>query len=170
MFEEQAVTLQPNHSSEYSSNTLDLLVPWDIPLECALNEPIKQNIKESLRSLTQALNDPNLTQALTKIDYILANLPEPETYPAKTEKTKTSLSATAVEEYDTYFKVSHVQTTHTEDTALCLTKGLLTNCYHFISLCCSVPTLNPAQVTQQKQGFLSYITLLERTFNINSPS
>ncbi|MEM6451437.1 MAG: hypothetical protein AAF703_14115 [Cyanobacteria bacterium P01_D01_bin.105] len=160
----------PNHSSEYSSNTLDLLIPWDIPLECKLSEPTKQKIKKSLRSLTQALKNPNLPQALTVIDQILTYLPEPVTDPTKTEKTKTSLSVDAVEEYDTYFKVSHVQTTHPEDTALCLTKGLLTNCHHFISLCCSVPTLNPSQIDQQKQGFLSYITLLERTFHINSLS
>ncbi|WP_193854682.1 hypothetical protein [cf. Phormidesmis sp. LEGE 11477] len=162
--------LTPNNASEYSSNTLDLLVPWDIPLECELDEPIKQQIATSLRSLSQALHNPNRHQALTEIEQITASLPQAKTYPTKTTKTKTALSAAAVEEYDTYFKVRHVQTTEAEDIALCLTQGLLTNCHHFISLCHRLPTLNPAQINQQKQGFLSYTALLERAFNINSPT
>jgi len=170
VFEEQTVTFPPNNASDYSSNTFDLLVPWDIPLECKLDEATKQQIAGSLRSLTQALNSPNLLQALTEIKQIIDSLPEAKTHPTKAVKTKTALSAAAVAEYDTYFKVRHVQATQAEDTALCLTKGLLTNCHHFISLCRNLPTLNPDQVTQQKQGFLSYITLLERTFNIDSPT
>lgn len=172
------MTVSPNNASDcgsdYGSNypldTLDLLVPWDIPLECELEEPVKQQIADSLRSLTQALNTADFLQSITTIEQIIASLPKAKTYPANPIKTKTALSTAAIEEYDTYFRVSHVQTNQAEDIALCLTAGLLVNCHRFVSLCCGLPALELAQINRQKQGFLSYISLLERTFNINSAS
>lgn len=166
-FEEQTVKPPSDSSPEYSLDTLNLLVPWDIPLECKLTEPIKQQIQTGLRSLTQALNNPNCAQALKDINQALTILPKSKSYLAQSDKTKTALSIAAVEEYDTYFKISHVQTNSDEDTALCLTRGLITNCHCFISLCHRVPSLSPTQIEQQKRGFHSYIALLSRAFDIS---
>jgi len=165
---EQAVNSPNNNSSERPQNTLDLLVPWDIPLECNLSEPVKQQIEDSLRSLLQALTNPDLSKAHTQITHLLTTFPTSNTHPAKIKTTKTALSPAAVEDYDTYFGITHIQTTTEEDTALTLTRGLLTNCHKFITLCRTTPTLDPQHITQQKQGFISYIHLLTRVFNIEN--
>ena len=165
---EHSVKSLPDHLSERSPDTLDLLVPWDIPLECSLSDPIKQKIEESLRSLLQALNNPDPTQARLHINQTLNTFPKPNTQTAQVKSTKTPLSTAAVEDYDTYFAVNHVQTEHADDTALSLTRSLLTNCNTFITLCCNIPKLDPQQISQQKQGFISYILLLTRVFNLNN--
>ena len=171
--EEQSVKDNLNNSPERSPETLDLLVPWDIPLACQLGEPIKQQISASLQSLLQALDNPNFSEAQIQIHQILTSLPIPETQPAQVKSTKTALSTADVEDYDIYFRVNHVQTIpnqtdRDEATALSLTQGLLTNCHKFITLCCTTPTLAPQHITQQKQGFISYIHLLTRVFNIEN--
>lgn len=165
---EQSVTSSFNNSSERFLDTLNLLVPWDIPLECQLSEPVKQQIEQSLRSLLQTLNNPNFTQANLQINQILNDFPKPNTQPAQVQNTRTALSTAAIEDYDTYFHISHVQTQTAEDTALCLTQGLLTNCHKFITLCRTTPTLPPQHIAQQKQGLIAYIHLLTRAFNINN--
>ncbi|MEL6489618.1 MAG: hypothetical protein AAFV85_18520 [Cyanobacteria bacterium J06634_6] len=170
---EQSVKDIPNNPPERSPDTLNLLVPWDIPLACQLSEPIKQQIEASLRSLLQALNTPNLSTAHHQIHQLLSTLPAPKTQPAQVNTTKTALSTTDVEDYDTYFHITHVQpaptqTSSDEATALILTQGLLTNCYKFTTLCLTTPTLSSQHITQQKQGFISYLLLLTRTFNIQN--
>ncbi len=172
--QEQSVKRPANNSadnpadnlSERSPEILDLLVPWDIPLECQLELPVKQQIEESLRSLLQALNNPNFFEAQHQIHKILNTFSTPETQPAQVKITKTALSTADVEDYDTYFHINHVQTSSDEATALLITRGLLTNCNKFITLCCTTPNLSPQHITQQKQGFISYIYLLTRVFNI----
>ncbi|MEL7226031.1 MAG: hypothetical protein AAF810_18805 [Cyanobacteria bacterium P01_D01_bin.36] len=166
--EEQSVKDHPNNPSERSSDTLDLLVPWDIPLECQLSEPVKKQIGEGLRSLLKILNTPNLSQSHHQITHLLTTFPKPKTQPAQVKSTKTALSPAAVEDFDTYFKTNHIQTKTDDDTALTLTYGLITNCHKFITLCHHTPQLSPQHVTQQKQGFISYSLLLTRVFNINN--
>jgi len=168
--EEQSVKPLPDNLSERSSDTLDLLVPWDIPLECQLSEPIKQHIEESLRSLLGALNNPDLVQARLQIHQLINTLPTPNTRPAQVKSTKTALSNAAVEDYDTYFHTTHIQAEGPDDTGLTLTQGILTNCHKFITLCCDTPDLDAQQISQQKQGFISYITLLSRIFHITNLS
>ncbi|MEL6553023.1 MAG: hypothetical protein AAFQ63_06090 [Cyanobacteria bacterium J06621_11] len=176
--EERPVNLPPHlPQSESSSDIFDLdmlnldmlnlLVPWDIPLECQLSDPIKQQISTSLRSLHQALNHPDEAQALTQISQIISTLPSPNTQPAQIDSTKTALSPAAVTDYDTYFKINHIQTTTAEDTALSLTHSFLTNAHKFITLCATTP-LDPLHIAQQKQGFITYINLLTRVFNISN--
>ncbi len=159
-----------NHSSERSPDRLNLLVPWDIPLTCQLSESVKRQIEESLRSLLKILNNPNLTQAHQQLNEILTILPTPNTQLAQIKSTKTALSTAAVEDYDIYFGINHVQTNTDDSTALCLTQALLINCYKFLLLCNNTPNLSPQQIIQQKQGFISYIHLLTRVFNIDALS
>lgn len=170
--QKQSVKPSPHNPPEPSPDSLDLLVPWDIPLECPLSEPVKQQIEDSLRSLLTALQTPSLAQAQAQINQIISTLPKPNTRHAPIQATKTALTPAAVQDYDTYFGITHIQTTHPathhQDTALALTHGLLTNCAKFTTLCHSTPTLNPHHITQQKQGFISYIHLLTRVFDIEN--
>ncbi|WP_299485550.1 hypothetical protein [Acaryochloris sp. IP29b_bin.137] len=146
-----------------SFDTLDLLVPWDIPLECQLSEPEKQRIQQCLDQLVNAINAPTFIQALSQIETILSHLETPKTQLAKPSSTKTALSTEEVDDYDQYFRVNHVES---HETALCLVRGLLTNCHRFMALCYQSPQLDPQQIDQQKQGFLCYVHLLTRVFNL----
>ncbi|MEM9809022.1 MAG: hypothetical protein AAF959_27525 [Cyanobacteria bacterium P01_D01_bin.56] len=148
-------------------NTLDLLVPWDIPLEYSLDDAEKQQIQPILQQLLHTLQLDDYLQALTQIEQLLATLPLPNTQVAQVKSTKTSLSTDDVDDYDQYFGVNHVQTA---ETALCLVRGLITNCHRFIALCFHNPQLSPQQVEQQKQGFISYIHLLARVFYLEELS
>ena len=152
---------------EKSPVTLDLLVPWDIPLEYRLSEPDKRQVQTSLRQLLQALQTPDFYQALTQIEQALVCLDIPNTQPAQVKSTKTALRSEEVDDYDQYFGVNHVQT---EEIALCLVRGLLTNCHRFMALCSQSSQLDPQQIAQQKQGFISYVCLLARVFSLEDLS
>lgn len=143
--------------------TLDLMVPWDLPLECHLDELQKQQIQESFRKLLRVLQSPHYDQASTQIAQILADLDVPNTQVAELETTRTSLSTAEVDDYDQYFGVHHVQT---QETGLCLVRGLLATCHRFMVLCHQNAHLSPTHIAQQKQGFISYIYLLARVFNL----
>jgi hypothetical protein len=155
-----------NPLPEKLPTTLELLTPWDIPLECSICEPLKQQIFASMKQLLQALQIEDFSQALIEIAQILHNLDIPETQLAKIDSTKTALRSDEVDDYDQYFKVNHVQAQQNEDIALCLVRGLLTNCYTFTALCCQASPLNSRHIAQQKQGFISYILLLSRVFDL----
>ena len=149
------------------ANTLDLLVPWDISLEYLLHDAEKQQINHILQQLLHALKSSNSFQASAQIEQLLATLSVPNTQPAQVKSTKTSLSTDDVDDYDQYFGVNHVQT---DETALCLVRGLLINCHRFIALCHQNPQLSPEHINQQKQGFISYIHLLARVFYLEELS
>lgn len=150
---------------DHSPATLDLLVPWDIPLECRLTVPYKHKIQQSLQQLLQALQRPDAHQALVDIEHILSILDHPTTRPAHVKSTKTALKAEEVDDFDQYFGVNHVQTEDTDlDVGLCLVRGLLVNCQKFMVLCHHSPQLDPDQIALQKQGFISCVYLLERVF------
>ncbi|MEO0539227.1 MAG: hypothetical protein AAFZ80_00010 [Cyanobacteria bacterium P01_A01_bin.105] len=157
---------------EDQSPMLDLLVPWEIPLECRLSDAEKQPLRESLQRLLAALEEEDFTRSQSQIEQILTNLPSPAVQPAQIASTKTSLTADAVDDYDRYFSVSHVRpkTATAYDIALCLVRGLLINCQRFTALCCQMPQPNLQHVAQQQQGFISYAHLLARTFSLENLS
>ena len=139
---------------------LDLLVPWELPLDQPLAGTDRLRVACALRQLLDALRAPAAQQARLMIDQALAELGEIATQPANTAATKTPLPAEEVEDYDRYFGVNHV---HTASAAICVVRGLLVSCQTFMALCCHTP-LNQEHVEQQKQGFVSYVYLLARVF------
>ena len=149
------------------ATTLDLLVPWDIPLEYRLDPATKQQIQTSLQQLLEILNITDKDRARCRIEQLLAELPRPNAQPAQVKSTKTSLSTDDTEDYDRYFGVRHIQTA---DPALCLVRGLLTNCHRFLTLCINHHQLSLQHIAQQKQGFVSYIDLLARVFYLEELS
>ncbi|MEM9805126.1 MAG: hypothetical protein AAF959_07575 [Cyanobacteria bacterium P01_D01_bin.56] len=147
--------------------TLDLLVPWDIPLEQKLDTTTKQQTQTSLRQLLKILKITDNAYALSSIEQLLANSPTPSIQLTQAKSTKTSLSTDDADDYDQYFGVKHIQTA---EPALCLVRGLLTNCHRFLTLCINHPQLPPEHITKQKQGFVSYIGLLARVFYLEELS
>lgn len=143
---------------------LELLIPWELPLDQHLSPVDKVRISRALRQLLQALAHPSPQQALLTIDQALTELGAVETQTVTIGSTKTALKAWEVEDYDRYFQTRHV---YTQQSATCLVKGLLVTCQRFLEICSQTPWLEPQHVQQQKQGFMSHVHLLRRTFDLN---
>ena len=152
-------------SLDESLAVLELLIPWDLPLEQHLSPTDKSRIDQALRQLLQALAQPSPQAALISISQALTAWGEVDTQTASMQSTQTSLKAWEVEDYDRYFQIRHV---HTEQSALCLVKGLLLTCQKFFEIDRQTPWLDAHQVKQQQQGFISYIELLQRTFGLDT--
>ncbi|MEM0982178.1 MAG: hypothetical protein AAGH78_18155 [Cyanobacteria bacterium P01_H01_bin.58] len=147
-------------------NMLELLVPWELPLDQHLAKNERSRVDQALQQLLKALAESSPRQSLRMINDALTDLGDIETQVADIESTKTSLKTWEVEDYDRYFQVNHV---HTPQTAICLVKGLLITCQQFMEICLQIPELDAQQVQLQKQGFVSYIHLLLRTFDLDKP-
>jgi len=143
---------------------LELLIPWELPLDQHLLPADKIRIEHALRQLLQSLENSSLQETLTSINQALSELGEIDTQTASIQSTKTALKAWEVEDYDRYFQIHHV---HTEQPAICLVKGLLVTCQRFVEICLQTPWLDAQHIEQQKQGFISYVHLLKRIFNLN---
>ena len=143
---------------------LELLIPWELPLDQHLPASERKPISRALRQLLQALETPSPQQSLPTINQALADLGEIETQIADVNNTKTALKTWEVKDYDLYFHIRHV---HTEQSALCLVKGLLITCLQFMEICTQTPWLDAKQIQQQKQGFISYSHLLMRVFDVS---
>ena len=152
-------------SPSESLAALELLIPWHLPLEQHLSPTDRSRIDRALRQLLPALAQPSSQVALISISQALTALGEVDTQTASIQSTQTSLKAWEVEDYDRYFQIRHV---HTEQSALCLVKGLLLTCQKFFEIDRQTPWLDAHQVKQQQQGFISYIQLLQRTFDLDT--
>ncbi|MEM6836045.1 MAG: hypothetical protein AAF609_04240 [Cyanobacteria bacterium P01_C01_bin.120] len=149
-----------------SSTFLELLVPWDLPIDQHLSVDESDRIDQALQQLLQALESNSPQSALNRIDQAIANLGHLDTQTADVTQTKTSLKPWEVEDYDLYFQTRHVRT---KNPAICLVKGLLLTCRCFVEICLQTPHLDAQQIKQQTQGFISYIYLLRRVFDIQTP-
>lgn len=145
---------------------LELLVPWELPLDQHLSPTDGAQVSLALRQLLKALTQSSPQQALLIIKQTLKELHEIETQVADIKGTKTTLKAWEVKDYDRYFQIRHV---HTQESGICLVKGLLVTCQRFMEICLQAPRLDDQQVELQKQGFVSYIQLLIRTFDLDKP-
>lgn len=143
---------------------LDLLVPWDIPLNSQLKPIQKEKIIKALTIFLRSLEENSIEMALQYINLALNCLGEVNISPAEIDQTKTSLKNWEVADYDTFFKVNRVKA---EEPALCLVKGLLVNCRAFFLLCQASDHLDPVQIDIQKQGFASHAYLLARNFGLD---
>mgnify|MGYP001798218972 CR=1 FL=1 len=144
---------------------LELLMPWDLPFEQPLSSTDRSRLDQALQQLLQALAQPSPQAALISISQALIALGEVDTQTASIQSTQTSLKTWEVEDYDRYFQIRHV---HTEQSALCLVKGLLLTCQKFFEIHMQTPWLDAHQIKQQQQGFISYTELLQRTFGLDT--
>ena len=142
---------------------LDLLVPWELPLDQPLAGRDRERVRQALRQLLQALQEVEAKQALQQLEQALAHIGEIPVRPAVPATTSTSLRVAEVSDYDRYFDLQHV---HTASDACCLVRGLLVTCHMFLTLCSQASALRPEHIEQQKQGFRSYVSLLVRVFHL----
>lgn len=142
---------------------LELLVPWELPTEQLLNQTDQLRIKQALRQFLLALQHSSDQTAIQLVDQALAELGSIATRPAEAISTKTPLKALEVEDFDGYFEAMHVQSS---DPAGCLVQSLLVTYRRLLGLWLQEERFDPVQITQQKQGFVSYVYLLERVFHL----
>lgn len=152
------------HYDEFSQ--LDLLVPWDLPIDEQLSEADTVELSQALRQILKALEKVDTYAALVIIQDALSNNGfSPKVSPAKISFTKTPLKSWEVEDFDRHFGINHVQTT---ESAKCIVKSLMLAVYRmFILLDKQNNHFDSVQVERQKQGYISYIGLLSRVYHLN---
>ncbi|MDB9524562.1 hypothetical protein PN498_01060 [Oscillatoria sp. CS-180] len=145
-------------------NSLELLIPWELPLDQHLSPADRLRIGRALEQLSEALVESSPQRSLDTINQALTNLGEIKTQKTGIRSTKTALKAWEVEDYDRYFQICHVQT---DQSAVCLVRGLLVACQRFFEICLQTPWLETQFIQQQRKGFLSYVHLLKRIFDLD---
>jgi hypothetical protein len=146
---------------------LELLNPAELPIKYPLNPPTQIKLKKILTELLTALTETDIEQAINTIETAIAEIEIYDVFPLETISTKTTLKYWEIEDFDTYFHVQHVQSHEPE---LCLVKGLLSACQIFLYLKQDNLNLDITQIELQKEGFKSYVHLLDRVFELNLES
>ncbi|MEM8780703.1 MAG: hypothetical protein AAGF26_17930, partial [Cyanobacteria bacterium P01_G01_bin.49] len=141
----------------YPISQLELLVPWDLPIEQELEEFDREKLTKMLDQFLQALEQQSPEKELIIIEQLLASLEIVETSPIDISSTKSYLENWEVTDYDNYFNVTHVQS---PNPAICLLKSVVVTYYTFLLLFYQKKQLNLTQIELQKQGFISYACLL----------
>jgi hypothetical protein len=122
----------------------------------------KQKIQTTIHQLRQALEEPDITTSLCLIEQAISSLDEIPVEAITHDETQTKLPLWEVEDYDQYFQVSHIQSTHSDR---CLLYGLLTTCHRFFQMLQQdIAAFSPEQVARSRDGFASYAQLLQRVY------
>ena len=150
--------------SDQHQQPLELLIPWELPLDQTPSPADRTRINRALSQLLQALVNPSFQKVLADINQALAELGNIDTQIATIQSTKTNLKVWEVEDYDRYFQIRHVCTEH---SAICLVRGLLVTCQNFSEICLQIPWLEAHYIQQQRQGFISYALMLKRMFDLD---
>jgi hypothetical protein len=146
---------------------LCLVAPWDLPIQQQLSDAHCSQLQRSLKQFLKALEQTSYQEAITTINQELVNLDISSVVSLELSSTQTKLKPWEVEDFDTYFEISHVQT---QETAICMVWSLLVTYHAFLVLSHQGSDFDPTQVELQRQGFRSYAFLLARVFSLNLKS
>jgi len=113
-----------------------------------------------------ALQLPNRTDSLRRLDNLLCGLKDAESLPASVGETGTPVAAAQVDDFDAYFRVNRITS---KRPARGLVRSLLQTSHAVISLFCR-SDLPERQMQDQIAGFISYAHLLARTFELGELS
>jgi hypothetical protein len=146
-------------------NQLNLLVPWELPVELELSQINQVRIKKALTELLQAITESDVQQGIVMLENAITDLEVYDAFTPQVDSTNTTLKYWEVEDFDTYFYVRHVQTLEPE---LCLVHGLLLACQAFLYLSQEDSSLiDINQLELQREGFKSSAYLIGRVFHLN---
>ena len=154
-----------HYYDEYSQ--LDLLVPWDLPIDEQLSEADTVKLSQALRQILKALEQVETSAALVIIQDGLSKLAFVDIFPAKISSTKTPLKKWEVEDFDRHFGIDHVKT---QKPAFCIVKSLMLAIHRMFILLDKQnnPKFDSIQIERQKQGYISYIQLLSRVYHLQT--
>ncbi|MEM1392164.1 MAG: hypothetical protein AAF757_11320 [Cyanobacteria bacterium P01_D01_bin.116] len=151
--------------TNYDESQLDLLVPWDLPVDEPLDEADTVKLSQALTQILKVLKQVDVSSALVIIKNELYKLGSPDISPAKISSSKTAIKGWEIEDFDSHFDVNHVES---QQPALSIIKGLMLAIYRMFIL---LNEQNNSQfdslaVERQKQGYISYIRLLSRVYHL----
>ena len=151
------------HYDKYSQ--LDLLVPWDLPIDEQLSEADTVDLSQALRQILKALQQVDTSAALIIIQGELSKLASVNISPAKISSTKTPLKKWEIEDFDRHFGVNHVES---RKPSFCIVKSLMLAVYQMFILLDKQNNsqFDSIQIERQKQGYISYIHLLSRVYHL----
>ena len=143
---------------------LYLVVPWDLPVEQQLDDVCKAKVERSLKQFFLALEQDSDREAIALVRQEIANLDVSSATPAKFDSSQTFLAPEAIEEFDDYFEILHVQT---QEPAICIVWSFLVAYQAFLDLNERTSNFDPECVALQTQGFTSYARMLARVFHLD---
>ncbi|MEO1433661.1 MAG: hypothetical protein AAFV71_32295 [Cyanobacteria bacterium J06633_8] len=151
------------HYDEHSQ--LDLLVPWDLPIDEQLSEADTVKLSQALRQILKALEQVETSTALVIIEDELSKLGFVNIFPAKISSTKTPLKKWEVEDFDRHFGINHVKS---QQPAFCIVKSLMFAVHRMFVMLDKQNNskFDSLQIERQKQGYISYIYLLSRVYHL----
>ena len=144
---------------------LDLLVPWDLPIDEQLSEADTVKLSQALKQILTALQQVDTSAALVIIQDELSKLAFVDIFPAKISSTKTPLKKWEIEDFDRHFGINHVES---QQPAFCIVKSLMLAVYQMFILLDKQNNsqFDSIQIERQKQGYISYIHLLSRVYHL----
>ena len=152
--------------TKYDEFQLDLLVPWDLPIDEQLSETDTVKLSQALSQILKALKQVDASSALVIIEDELYKLGSTDVFPAKISSSKTALKSWEIEDFDSHFGVNHVQS---QKPAFCIVKSLMLAVYRmFVLLNEQNNHFDSTQVKRQKQGYISFILLLSRVYHLQN--
>ena len=143
---------------------LELLIPWDLPLEMKVSNADQNKLIPSLKLILQASTLSSPQEELKLIEKALLILGQVESSPAQITKTQVSLNVWEVKDYNEYFGVNHIET---QQPAIALVRSILISYQMFIKLVIQNNNLEFEQIEIQRMGFANYAHLLTRVFNLS---
>ncbi|MEH2290123.1 hypothetical protein [Nostoc sp.] len=143
---------------------LYLLAPGNLPVEQQLSELNQVKIRQILKHLLQALDEPSDSEALDIINQELNNLEIGNISPASISSTETSIEPWEIEDFNSCFKATYVTT---KESSVCLVWGLLVVYKTLLVFNEDGKKLDFNRVKELKEGLKSYVYLLGRVFSLS---
>ena len=143
---------------------LQLLIPWDLPMEMTVNEDDRIRLTKCFQLILQALESCSYQEELKLIDKALFIIGEVDVYLPQIKKTKVPLEVWEVDDYNKYFGINHVRA---KNSTIVLVRSLLITYQRFVQLIIKNDDFEPQQLEMQRAGFVEYVYLLTRVFDLS---
>ena len=150
------------------SDTLKLLVPWQLPplSESSLTHQDRDFLEEALSELRSILCQSVKTgDRVIRLETVLAQFPAFDYGVTKTCE-QSLVSDRSLEVYDHYFEIDHIETPHPR---LALLASIAHCALAFSQLQVgNSDSIKPEDIETQETGFRAYLDLFERIYLSNS--
>lgn len=140
---------------------LNLPLPEDLPIQHQLDKDSQEKLSSSLNLMLRS-QTADFTQAILQVERALEVIDTANTSPWDASKNTKKLRE--AQDYDNYFNISHIKSDQPEIT---LVRSILVAYRRFLLLTNQSSELDLKYIETQQQGFLAYVRLVSRVFNLS---
>ena len=140
---------------------LNLPLPEDLPIYQQLDRACQEQLSWSLNLILRS-QKADFAQAIVQVDRAIDLLDRANQ--SSWNGGKNTKKQQEAQDYDNYFNISHVKSDRPEIT---LVRSILVAYQRFLWLTNLSQKLDPENVATQREGFLVYVRLVSRIFNLS---